>query len=489
MSDAGEKVPLDTGEFLFRFRSSKALLDDDLDNGGYLELERQSIHFAEPETLNDPMEGLTDAFWDGDEVLWENLFRHYALSLVWYAGEWLVRRSDDISQAKVGAWLTEADLPTDWYRQIYKEFASDFCAAIDSRGLAAVLGKRTVPLRRERFTNLLFLIHQTALQHLFRVLEKHRLCPFEWPPGDPLPDQVKLVVDAWERMAEKPPTDTMLVEHQLEIMGRITNRVNHQLELGMLSRVENKDRARKWIAIAARFPETYVEAFLRDLHFTPWRVACFSRRCVNASMWGTYGHDHRGAVLVFRTTERENRHCFRVHGMIGTGAHGTELEVRPVQYQSRPPSLDGFLEIGMLPQAKLENTWMRSQAGEPSTRLHEIAGDMRAWRKAHWDKSFERATWKHPDWSHEDELRLIASTPFTDDPAPGPLTYEFSQLEGIVFGMRMTTEDKLRIAQVLEKKCKSEGREDFRFFQAHYSPQRGEMEVHELGLLTFGEAS
>jgi hypothetical protein len=195
--------------------------------------------------------------------------------------------------------------------------------------------------------------------------------------------------------------------------------------------------------------------------------------------------DTSGAALVFRTTEREGKQFFRVHGMLGTGGNGCELEVRTVEYRSRPPPLDSFLEIGTLPMDKLEKAWMKNESGVPSVRLVEITQDHDTWHKAHWKKAFERATWKHPDWAHETELRLLASTAFTDDPAPLPLTYDFSQLEGIVFGMRMTTSNKLQVAEIIEKKCRAEGRTDFRFFQAHYSPEKGEMTVDELGLLTF----
>ncbi|MCK2149832.1 DUF2971 domain-containing protein [Marinobacter alexandrii] len=485
MNGDDAKIGLDDGEFLFRFRSAKALLDDDHENGGFQELEKQTIYFARPEALNDPMEGLSDAFWDGDHVLWENLFRHYALSLIWYAHQWLLLKPEEISQAKVSAWVTEMDLPTDSFRALYQEFSSDFCAEIGSTELAGILGRRTIPLRRERLTNLLSHIHQTALSHLFRVFKKHGLTKFELPIAESCESRVKTIVCCWEDIAFKPSTVDMPVEDQFELVSSIGNRVSHQLELGMLTQIDNVAWARKSIALMACFPEMYVDAFLRDLHFTPWRVACFSCRCINASMWGTYGSEHRGAALVFRTEQRGGKRFFRVQGMVGTGAPGIELEVRSVNYRKRPPALDSFLEIGMLPMRKLENTWMKSAYGTPSVRLQEMMKDLDAWRASHWRNASERATWKHPDWEHEDEQRLIASTAFSDDPAPEPLTYKFSQLEGIVFGMRMSSEDKLKIVSVIERKCRAEGRAEFRFFQAYYSPSKGDMDITELGLLKF----
>ena len=52
----------------FRFRSADALLEK------YQELENQTIYFASPEELNDPMEGFRDIVWTGDKVVWTNFF-------------------------------------------------------------------------------------------------------------------------------------------------------------------------------------------------------------------------------------------------------------------------------------------------------------------------------------------------------------------------------------------------------------------------------
>ena len=59
----------------FRFRSIDALLDK------YQELEKQTIYFANPEELNDPMEGFRDIVWNGDKIAWTNLFKHYVFCL------------------------------------------------------------------------------------------------------------------------------------------------------------------------------------------------------------------------------------------------------------------------------------------------------------------------------------------------------------------------------------------------------------------------
>ena len=59
----------------YRFRSIDSLL------GKHQELEEQTIYFASPEELNDPMEGLRDIVWNGDKIVWTHFFKHYIFCL------------------------------------------------------------------------------------------------------------------------------------------------------------------------------------------------------------------------------------------------------------------------------------------------------------------------------------------------------------------------------------------------------------------------
>ena len=51
---------------LYRFRSITSLFEN------YQELENQSVYFASPEELNDPMERFRIYFWQGDEIVWRS---------------------------------------------------------------------------------------------------------------------------------------------------------------------------------------------------------------------------------------------------------------------------------------------------------------------------------------------------------------------------------------------------------------------------------
>jgi hypothetical protein len=64
------------GKLFYRFRSIASL------TGKRAELRDQYIHFPEPSTLNDPMEGFRDVYWLGDRIMWRGLFKHYLCCLL-----------------------------------------------------------------------------------------------------------------------------------------------------------------------------------------------------------------------------------------------------------------------------------------------------------------------------------------------------------------------------------------------------------------------
>ena len=477
------KSDLKNSDFLYRFRSANALLGDIVDEGGFQELEKQTIYFALPHSLNDPMEGVYDAYWNGDEVLWENLFRNYALSLHWYVYLYLISDSYDHQEIRVNTIITETDLPTDSFRDTYNIFYSRFSSDINTRDLSKKLAGNRISLRRESLIFLLFSCHTHALDKLFGVFNEKKLCNIDLPIPSITNSHPKDIVDEWCRI--KTENENSGSKDQIEIISSVCNRINMQLELGILSRKKNGCNAEKSINIFSRFPELYVDSFLKDLQFTPWRVACFSSDFTNSSMWGIYANDHKGAALVFRTEDKDQKRYFQIYGASGSTKDGISSEVHAVSYQNRPPEIDSFLQMGVLPMKKIEQSWMLSKSNEVSVRLQEMTQDMEGWRNEYWSNAIKRATWKHPDWFHENEQRLVITTGFTGDPAPAPLTYNFTQLEGIIFGMKMTTEDKLKIISIIEMKCRAIGRKDFRFFQAYHSPSKGKMDVAELSLLAF----
>ena len=64
------------------------------------------------------------------------------------------------------------------------------------------------------------------------------------------------------------------------------------------------------------------------------------------------------------------------------------------------------------------------------------------------------------------------------------LTYNLDSLKGIIFGIRTSREDKVKIREIIEekKKCSENNQTDFKYFQAYYSANDGNIHKREIQL-------
>lgn len=155
-----------------------------------------------------------------------------------------------------------------------------------------------------------------------------------------------------------------------------------------------------------------------------------------------------------------------------------------VEYQSKFVAVDFFRSLGSIPIGVLNRDWHYSEDGRQSACA--LGGDFTdEQRKAFWITFARSATTKLKDWSFEEEVRLIQHG-FGSEFSELSLrlaTYEFADLEGIIFGMNAKEEDRLKMMGIIDKKCVEHQRDDFKFYQAYYSPISGRIEAAELGLL------
>ena len=87
------------------------------------------------------------------------------------------------------------------------------------------------------------------------------------------------------------------------------------------------------------------------------------------------------------------------------------------------------------------------------------------WRRRYWELFNSVATAKFRDWSYEEEYRLLLMSAldlFTQR-KDRKLRYRFADLEGVIFGIRTSLSDKHQIINIIEAKCKEEGRKTFEF--------------------------
>jgi len=159
-----------------------------------------------------------------------------------------------------------------------------------------------------------------------------------------------------------------------------------------------------------------------------------------------------------------------------------------IDYQEKYPEIDFFRSLGVLPYPALDR-WYFDEYKKKSPCADAVYSDQDAWRRNYWDTFYKAITTKLGDWRFEDEYRLVLTPMATDlsDKSSRKLKYRFSDLEGIVFGIRTPEDAKSDIIRIIEGKCRSENRTDFKFYQAFYSKKDGHVEKQEM-LLTFNQS-
>ena len=159
---------------------------------------------------------------------------------------------------------------------------------------------------------------------------------------------------------------------------------------------------------------------------------------------------------------------------------GLKLPFEKVSYVDRLPEIDFFRSIGRLPIPKLNETWYRGDTGGRSVCGEDLVGNNeQAWRDRYLKAFGQLMKTKLTAWRSEAEYRLALASPLGtfDDPARRKLTYRFSDLASIVFGIRTRIDDKRRIIEIVDKKCPETGRTSFDFGQATYNPRTGAIEI------------
>src|SRR5690606_32529516 len=117
-----------------------------------------------------------DVVWNGDKILWENLLSHYVLILLWQISGLAI--SDAPLDTPIAASLTEDDLPTDSFRDIYHSALSRFHACDGVPSLPATLSNYR--LRQHGLTLLCSVLHLTALSAVVSELRTRSLVGEGW---------------------------------------------------------------------------------------------------------------------------------------------------------------------------------------------------------------------------------------------------------------------------------------------------------------------
>ena len=472
-------------QYFFRFRSVDAIL------GIYAELEKQEVHFADPTTLNDAMEGYRLVWWKGEERLWWNLLRHYAMCLSTTSMTCLLLPDDDKwCEPPIPVRMIPSRLPTDLFRTLCAEVFDEL--RINANVVTAVkqASASVTGLNQEELLFYITLIHPYAIAAVAKALERQGLG--KAMPAVPVTKEQEettaAALAAWSKL------DLASMNNDRAASFFASYAVRSEMNLIATYNARAQRQANKIGLILYRFPESYINACVSDLTHPPWSVACFSAVCDDASMWGLYGSEHRGVALKFIADVTDGRPSITLRGIVGTGqVKGQEpsridgdikLAFEEVSYATKPPTMDFFSSLGRLSNKEASEIWYDGL----DTNSTDIGGRRTGtpeWREAYWSEFQKSVTTKLIDWKREREFRLVLPDMLEMRGKSCNLVYDFSKLAGIVFGLRTSLADKLRIIDFVQRKCAAAGRTDFISSQMYYNAGLGKLEELEMSLVTW----
>lgn len=473
------------GKSFYRFRSANNLLD------GYSELEKQTIYFAPPEQLNDPMEGYRDIFWSGDLIAWKNLFSHYVFCLERLSSLLLISGEEHkIDAGHIPVFGSTDDLPTNSYKNLFGKIKARF---LDNKYVSALIlsiSKRSTPIRREELGFYYDCIHFLALKLIFDVYIEENLSQESNRIDDKaffgISDVVsKDFVGLLEKLVANGEADQVIVNELFRAKNHIKQQLNliHKTNGAISSSKPNKN------LVMIEFPSLYLNR-LEEITFPKWYTSCFMSERKNSSVWGHYGNNHTGMCLIFDSETINDKSYIKINGITGWGNSGPiygnkAMEFHPIDYKKGFGEVDFFTSIGSLPIPVLNTMWYMDEAGNTSVCANKMNVDENAWRSNYWSNFIQGLTVKSKDWEYENEYRLILHSSITDlsEKDRRTLTYDFASLKGIIFGINTKEEDKIKTIKIIEEKCNKSSRDDFRFYQAYYCADENCIKSVEMSLV------
>ncbi len=462
-----------------RFRRTHSLLE------GHKELENQEIYFSDVASLNDPMEGFREYFWAGDTIIWVNFFKHYLLSLEHICMlAYLSEEGESLDAKDISVFIDEERLPTDQYRIMFNEICERFFSPAVN-GYMEFLAAPQREIRRDELYVHLRLLHASALDAVLDIHTKHKLRP---ATSQSLQDHCHGLQKLVDLLQSDNGDSQQSWDVLTQVFGVLKESIQEQ-DLFQAYQIENPSEQKNWFILFG-FPDAYLNEVVK-LTYPEGYVACFMDDCTNAAVWGHYGDGHSGVCLKFRTQKNgREEDSIDLKCIVGWGSKPIydyrAFPFRKINYTNQFPTIDFFRSLGRLPVGQLMRQWYTDPEGNRSQcSAHMKDKDSEdAWRRDYWVNFDSSFFVKLKDWEYEREQRLLLSSGLESfsEPESRKLKYRFEDLEAIIFGMKTSIQDKVKIMKIIDSKCQVNNRQDFDFYQAQYSPSLGKMEIRKLDI-------
>jgi len=333
-------------------------------------------------------------------------------------------------------------------------------------------------------------LHNAILTHILSELE----APLEIPDAN----QFKSVLNSFLDFIS-------MRSKQISIEGSnpdtsaykdIKSKIKQQFLRGNAARESELNKG--MLQLFVNFPDEFCQQ-IDYLIYPRWYVACFIKSCSNSAIWGSYGDNHKGICLIYKSKEFRGTDCLTLH----------QLPFEFVKaYNWGRPKNEVFLAMPLqLPLAQVKYEPIYTKPNFFTSLLY----DNKEWVLHYWysgenEKISSCAAWlsekpsmlfpnhrnsfqqslttKTAHWENETESRIIISgLPWK--PEERLAKYYFSELEGLIFGINTPDEVKVKVIRKIAFHCAKEHRSNFKFYQARFDETYSTIEHDHLKHITF----
>lgn len=450
---------------LYRYRTIKSALRE-LDNG--------SFYFAAPTELNDPIEGYLKIFWQGDAPAWEGLLKNFVCSFFYglqtyllVSGKFYAAQENFLSDLHNKILLPNLhQFDNSPLSRTFAELGENFLTANSVQKVVEFYGNDEIKCYGREMEFILRTVTDDACRLCVQRCKDLSLIRGDFDENffdveyEISFAELKGISDA-ERKRRIDEIENLNCD--LMESGLLALKLNHRSSTA--AEYTLKQRL-LWLRFI--FPRLYVEQ-LKEIMYPNGYVVCFSDTPTNSAMWGNYADNHCGVCFAYETETLDGREFIHFAAK--------SLEVKPIKYSSQFITRNFFDTLRHLKFIRVED-WLTGKGGVKSYKLDdETAGE---YDEDYHEKFYNKLT----DWNHEHEYRIFLSDRFYryGDKFARKLRYNPNALTGIIFGLRTTLDDKLKLIQKLDRLGKTVA--NFDFLQAEFDDETQVISVREKTLLT-----
>lgn len=308
---------MDISNKIFRLRSSSALLDE------FNELENQEIFMAEPESLNDPMEGFIRYLWDGNICDWNNLVRNYLICLEHMITlAYVIDKDDEYLKIEIPVFKTMDHYPTEKYKKLMEVIIHEFYKADGVHDYINFISTRK-SVNEDELKVFLKTLNSTAIwvinnEHYKKgFISKEQSLRYK-PKG--IKKFTKILSDG-QNTDNFEDIYKILITSQKEIIDEI-NLITYCNASNIKQRL-----------LVTEFVDNYIKS-IKQMTCSDTYLSCFMNNYTNSAMWGYYGDKHEGICLIFKVSIENDKKKLKLNNR--------KYVLESVSYEDFTPEVNFF---------------------------------------------------------------------------------------------------------------------------------------------------